>query len=91
MMRDQLQKASAVLAGVDYTQMNSKADEDVRKELNAIADVSAGRLFVLVNTFDATDPTGDGPDAVRQKVPAMPNSHVLPPPRVYPESSRQAH
>ena len=47
MMRDQLQKASAVLAVMDYTQMNSKADEDVRKELNAIADVSAGRLFVL--------------------------------------------
>ncbi|UIV03526.1 hypothetical protein H6S20_21650 (plasmid) [Escherichia coli] len=41
MMRDQLQKASAVLAVMDYTQMNSKADEEVRKELNAIADVSA--------------------------------------------------
>ncbi len=52
MMRDQLQKASAVLAVMDYTQMNSKADEEVRKELNAIADVSVGRLFVLVNKFD---------------------------------------
>lgn len=52
MMRDQLQKTSAVLAVMDYTQMNSKADEEVRKELNAIADVSAGRLFVLVNKFD---------------------------------------
>lgn len=52
MMRDQLQKASAVLAVMDYTQLNSKADEEVRKELNAIADVSVGRLFVLVNKFD---------------------------------------
>lgn len=59
MMRDQLQKASAVLAVMDYTQMNSKADEDVRKELNAIADVSAGRLFVLVNKFDEKDRNGD--------------------------------
>ena len=50
------------------------SDEDVRKELNAIADVSAGRLFVLVNKFDEKDRNGDGADAVRQKVPAMLNS-----------------
>ncbi|EHC4977917.1 dGTPase [Escherichia coli] len=91
MMRDQLQKASAVLAVMDYTQMNSKADEDVRKELNAIADVSAGRLFVLVNKFDEKDRNGDGADAVRQKVPAMLNSDVLPASRVYPGSSSQAY
>ncbi|HBP7797398.1 TPA: dynamin family protein [Escherichia coli] len=91
MMRDQLQKASAVLAVMDYTQLNSKADEDVRKELNAIADVSAGRLFVLVNKFDEKDRNGDGADAVRQKVPAMLNSDVLPASRVYPGSSRQAY
>ncbi|EGE1798814.1 dGTPase [Shigella flexneri] len=76
---------------MDYTQMNSKADEDVRKELNAIADVSAGRLFVLVNKFDEKDRNGDGADAVRQKVPAMLNSDVLPASRVYPGSSRQAY
>ena len=91
MMRDQLQKASAVLAVMDYTQMNSKADADVRKELNAIADVSTGRLFVLVNKFDEKDRNGDGADAVRQKVPAMLNSDVLPASRVYPGSSRQAY
>ncbi|MEB7742316.1 dynamin family protein [Escherichia coli] len=91
MMRDQLQKASAVLAVMDYTQLNSKADEEVRKELNAIADVSVGRLFVLVNKFDEKDRNGDGADAVRQKVPAMLNSDVLPASRVYPGSSRQAY
>ena len=91
MMRDQLQKASAVLAVMDYTQMNSKADEEVRKELNAIADVSVGPLFVLVNKFDEKDRNGDGADAVRQKVPAMLNSDVLPASRVYPGSSRQAY
>ena len=91
MMRDQLQKASAVLAVMDYTQMNSKADEEDRKELNAIADVSVGRLFVLVNKFDEKDRNGDGADAVCQKVPAMLNSDVLPASRVYPGSSRQAY
>lgn len=91
MMQDQLQKASAVLAVMNYTQLNSKADEEVRKELNAIADVSAGRLFVLVNKFDEKDRNGDGADAVRQKVSAMLNSDVLPASRVYPGSSRQAY
>ncbi|RAX57548.1 dGTPase [Escherichia coli] len=91
MMRDQLQKASAVLAVMDYTQMNSKADEEGRKELNAIADVSVGRLFVLVNKFDEKDRNGDGADAVCQKVPAILNSDVLPASRVYPGSSRQAY
>ncbi|BED34558.1 TPA: dynamin family protein [Escherichia coli] len=91
MMRDQLQKASAVLAVMDYTQLNSKADEEVRKELNAIADISAGRLFVLVNKFDEKDRNGDGADAVRHKVSAMLNSDVLPASRVYPGSSRQAY
>ncbi|EIA0302893.1 dynamin family protein [Escherichia coli] len=91
MMQDQLQKASAVLAVMDYTQLNSKADEEVRKELNAIADVSAGRLFVLVNKFDEKDRNGDGADAVRQKVSAILNSDVLPASRVYPGSSRQAY
>ncbi|STH59619.1 putative vimentin [Escherichia coli] len=64
---------------------------EVRKELNAIADVSAGRLFVLVNKFDEKDRNGDGADAVRQKVSAMLNSDVLPASRVYPGSSRQAY
>ena len=91
MMREQLPTASAVLAVMDYTQMNSKADEEVRKELNAIADVSVGRLFVLVNKFDEKDRNGDGADAVCQKVPAMLNSDVLPASRVYPGSSRQAY
>ncbi|UVO07162.1 dynamin family protein [Pectobacterium polonicum] len=91
MMRDQLQKASAVLAVMDYTQMNSKADDEVRKELNAIAEVSAGRLFILVNKFDEKDRNGDSAEVVKQKVPAMLKGDVLPSSRVYPGSSRQAY
>ncbi len=71
MMRDQLQKASAVLAVMDYTQMNSKADEDVRKELNAIADVSAGRLFVLVNKFDQPGQSAQSQSRLQYPVPRL--------------------
>lgn len=91
MMRDQLQKASAVLAVLDYTQLNSLADRDVREELNAIAKVAAGRLFILVNKFDQKDCNSDDAATVKQSVPAMLDSDVLTSEQVYPGSSRQAY
>lgn len=91
MMRDQLQKASAVLAVMDYTQLTSEADEAVRTELNNIAEVSAGRLFVLVNKFDQKDRNSDSAETVKQKVPAMLKEGMLTGERVYPGSSRYAY
>lgn len=91
MMRDQLQKASAVLAVLDYTQLNSEADQQVRKELNDIAEVAAGRLFVLVNKFDQKDRNSDDAETVKQTVPAMLANGALNSDRVYPGSSRHAY
>ncbi|QSD35327.1 dynamin family protein [Pectobacterium brasiliense] len=91
MMRDQLQKASAVLAVLDYTQLNSEADQQVRAELNDIANVAAGRLFVLVNKFDQQDRNSDNAETVKQSVPAMLEHGVLNSDRVYPGSSRHAY
>lgn len=91
MMRDQLQKASAVLAVLDYTQLNSVADRQVRTELNDIANVAAGRLFVLVNKFDQQDCNSDTAETVKQSVPAMLEQGVLNSDRVYPGSARHAY
>ncbi|CNJ08093.1 Predicted GTPase [Yersinia rohdei] len=91
MMRDQLQKASAVLAVLDYTQLNSEADHQIRAELNDIANVAAGRLFVLVNKFDQQDRNSDNAETVKQSVPAMLEHGVLNSDRVYPGSSRHAY
>lgn len=91
MMSDQLKKASAVLAVMDYTQLNSEADEQVRKELNTIAEVVAGRFFVLVNKFDQKDRNGDDADTVKQAVPNMLESGLLSSDHVYPGSSRNAY
>ncbi|WP_272689348.1 dynamin family protein [Providencia sp. PROV033] len=91
MMKDQLQKASAVLAVLDYTQLNSEADKQVRQELNNIADVAAGRLFVLVNKFDQKDRNGDDADTVKSSVPAMLKNGMLTSEHVYPGSARQAY
>ncbi|HHP5489930.1 TPA: dynamin family protein [Aeromonas veronii] len=55
MMREQLQRASAVMVVMDATQLKSESDHDVRSELLAIADVAEDRLYVLVNKFDQMD------------------------------------
>lgn len=51
--KDQLQKASAVLLVVDYTQMNSEAGGDVREEISTVQGSLGERFFVMLNKFDA--------------------------------------
>ncbi|MBU2964027.1 dynamin family protein [Amphritea sp. 2_MG-2023] len=63
MMRDQLRKASAVIAVLNYTQLKSESDEDLRNEVNAIADMAKGRMYAFVNKFDQrsyNDPDEEG-------------------------------
>ncbi|MDO6406991.1 dynamin family protein [Pantoea phytobeneficialis] len=91
MMREQLQKASAVLAVLDYTQLNSLADQEVRNELNAFTATAAGRLFVLVNKFDQQDRHSDDEATVKRRVPLMFDDHVVSAERVYPGSARHAY
>ena len=55
MMQEQLKKATAVLTVLDYTQLKSKSEGELRAELNAIAKQSKGRMFALVNKFDQCD------------------------------------
>ena len=42
LLRDQLAKATAVLTVLDYTQLKSDADAEIRSELDAIKDVHGG-------------------------------------------------
>ncbi len=51
--KDQLQKASAVLLVVDYTQMNSEAGGSVRNEISKIQNSLGDRFYVMLNKFDA--------------------------------------
>ena len=55
MMEEQLQKATAVLAVLDYSQLSSESEGKLRKALNDIAEQADDRLFVLVNKFDQKD------------------------------------
>lgn len=68
MLREQLSKASAVLAILDFTQLKSDADAEVRQELHDIAGVCEGRLYTLVNKFDQKDRHGDTEEEIKAYV-----------------------
>lgn len=89
-LRTQLAKASAVLAVLDYTQLKSEAEAEIRQELEEIADQTEDRLFVLVNKFDQKDRHGLDADALRQHVSRGLMGNRTDPQRVFPVSSRNA-
>ena len=68
MLHEQLKNASAVLAVLDFTQLKSDADHQVREALESIADVAQGRMFALVNKFDEKDRNSDGEEQTRKLV-----------------------
>ena len=68
MLKDQLKKASAVLAVLDYTQLKSDADAQVRENLMEISGTAKGRMYALVNKFDQKDRNSDNEATVKQYV-----------------------
>lgn len=91
MLKDQLKKASAVLAVLDYTQLKSDADSDVRSNLLAIADTAQDRMYALVNKFDQRNRNSDGPEEVKQYVSQTLMRGVLPLENVFPVSANQGY
>lgn len=65
MLQDQLRKASAVLAVMDYTQLKSEADAQIRDDLKDIANTVKNRIYALVNKFDNCDRNGMQKDEVK--------------------------
>ena len=91
LLREQLSKSSAVLVVLDYTQMGSDADDDVRDELKKIAEVMAGRSYVLVNKFDQQDVHSDTEKQVRDLVTKELLRDVVRDDDVFPVSARWAY
>lgn len=84
MLKDQLKKASAVLAVLDYTQLKSDADAQVRENLMEISGTAKGRMYALVNKFDQKDRNSDDEATVKKYVvqtlmkDAINEGHVFP-------------
>lgn len=66
MLTDQLNKASAVLMVMDYTQLRSTSDAEVRASVSSIGDNVP--LYVLVNKFDQKDRNGDNKEQIKKLV-----------------------
>ncbi|MCX7781684.1 MAG: dynamin family protein [Negativicutes bacterium] len=90
-MHEQLKQASAVLAVLDYTQLNAEAEAEVLKAFAEITGLNDNRLFILVNKFDQKDRHGMDCDALRAYVAQHLFDGHLAPERVHPVSSKYGY
>jgi len=91
MLSEQLAKASAVLAVLDYTQLKSDADAQIQAELKEIAGIAEGRMYALVNKFDQADRNSDSADDIRRFVADTLTQGRIGFDSIYPVSSRSAY
>ncbi|ELY4481711.1 clamp-binding protein CrfC [Cronobacter turicensis] len=85
MLQEQIARASAVLAVMDYTQLKSISDEEVRMALAAVGE--SVPLYALVNKFDQLDRNSDDEDQVRALVAGTLMKGAIDPAHIFPVSS----
>ncbi len=85
MLNEQLARASAVLAVMDYTQLKSISDEEVRQTIMAVG--KSVPLYALVNKFDQKDRNSDDEEQVRALISGTLMKGGITPERIYPVSS----
>ncbi|HEX4500389.1 MAG TPA: clamp-binding protein CrfC [Scandinavium sp.] len=85
MLNEQLARASAVLAVMDYTQLKSISDHDVRQAIAAVS--KSVPLYALVNKFDQKDRNSDDEDQVRAMISGTLMKGFITPGRIFPVSS----
>ncbi|MEG1210263.1 MAG: clamp-binding protein CrfC [Leclercia sp.] len=85
MLSEQLARASAVLAVMDYTQLKSISDAEVRQAISAVG--KSVPLYALVNKFDQKDRNSDDEEQVRAMISGtLMNGHISPG-QIFPVSS----
>lgn len=85
MLKEQLARASAVLAVMDYTQLKSISDEEVRQAIAAVG--KSVPLYALVNKFDQKDRNSDDEDQVRALIAGTLMKGHITPSQIFPVSS----
>ena len=85
MLNEQLARASAVLAALDYTQLKSISDEEVREAVLAVG--KSVPLYVLVNKFDQQDRNSDDAEQVRALISGTLMKGCVTPGQIFPVSS----
>jgi GTPase Era involved in 16S rRNA processing len=91
LLKDQLNQSSAIIAVLDYTQLKSEAEAEVRAMLQEeISEQLHDRLFILVNKFDQHDKNSMDYEETRHYVANSLMNKAIPPERVYPVAARYA-
>jgi GTPase SAR1 family protein len=90
LMQAQLQEASAVLAVLDYSQLKSTAEAELRAALQRIAPHAKGRMFAVVNKFDEKTANDDDENQTREFVSRTLLHGLVPSEHVYPVSAKLA-
>ncbi|MEK0166137.1 MULTISPECIES: clamp-binding protein CrfC [Enterobacteriaceae] len=85
MLAEQLARASAVLAVLDYTQLKSISDEEVRQAIAAVG--KSVPLYALVNKFDQKDRNSDDEEQVRALIAGTLMKGNINPEQIFPVSS----
>lgn len=85
MLNEQLSRASAVLAVMDYTQLKSISDQEVRQAIVAVS--KSVPLYALVNKFDQKDRNSDDEDQVRAMISGTLMKGLITPGQIFPVSS----
>lgn len=91
MLRDQLNKASAIFAIFDYTQLKSEADAQVRDDIKNVSEIAKGRCYALVNKFDQKDCNGMDEAEVKAFIASTLMEGAIREDNVFPVSSRFAY
>ncbi|MDO4776471.1 MAG: dynamin family protein [Cardiobacteriaceae bacterium] len=68
MLDAQLRRSSAVLLILDYTQLKSNAEADVRAQLEQLPHIDKKRLFALANKFDQYKSNSDDAEQTRDMI-----------------------
>ncbi|MGL4724287.1 MAG: clamp-binding protein CrfC [Scandinavium sp.] len=85
MLNEQLARASAVLAVMDYTQLKSISDQEVRQAIAAVS--KSVPLYALVNKFDQKDRNSDDEEQVRATISGTLMKGYITPGQIFPVSS----
>lgn len=90
-LKNQLTKASAILAVIDYTQRGSDSDKQLCDFLEEVISDKLGRVFVAVNQFDRRGPNDSNDTAaLSNEVSRKSFSSKVSPSNVFPVSSKNA-
>ena len=91
LLREQLKRSSAVMLVLDYTQLNSEAEESIKNEIEAIPTIQKSRLFALVNKFDQESANADDADTTKKHIFNNLLKDKIDLEHIYPISARDAY